>query len=86
MSRETENALLLLVGVSAGIITVSGAYTRYVPAFETLFELSGRDFERFYQAVAEVGARARAARETRLRQLMGLAPKAQRREALRKSL
>ncbi|MDG4665312.1 TIGR03943 family protein [Mycobacterium sp. 236(2023)] len=35
MSRETENALLLLVGVSAGIITVSGAYTRYVkPSLE----------------------------------------------------
>lgn len=30
MSRETENALLLLVGVSAGLITVSGAFTRYV--------------------------------------------------------
>lgn len=30
MSRETENALLLLVGVSAGLITLSGAYTRYV--------------------------------------------------------
>lgn len=30
MSRETENALLLLVGLSAVIITISGAYTRYV--------------------------------------------------------
>ncbi|MBO0680809.1 TIGR03943 family protein [Mycolicibacterium sp. S2-37] len=30
MSRETENALLLLVGVSTGLITISGAYTRYV--------------------------------------------------------
>lgn len=30
MSRETQNALLLLVGVSTGLITVSGAYTRYV--------------------------------------------------------
>lgn len=30
MSRETENALLLLVGVSAGLITISGVYTRYV--------------------------------------------------------
>ncbi|WP_422744390.1 TIGR03943 family putative permease subunit [Mycobacterium sp. WMMD1722] len=30
MSRETENALLLLVGVSIGLITISGAYTRYV--------------------------------------------------------
>ena len=30
MSRETENALLLLVGLSIGIITVTGAYTRYV--------------------------------------------------------
>ncbi|MDA2889710.1 TIGR03943 family protein [Mycolicibacterium sp. BiH015] len=30
MSRETENALLLLVGVSTAIVTLSGAYTRYV--------------------------------------------------------
>jgi uncharacterized repeat protein (TIGR03943 family) len=30
VSRETENALLLLVGLSIGIITVTGAYTRYV--------------------------------------------------------
>lgn len=30
MSRETENALLLLVGVCTMIITVTGAYTRYV--------------------------------------------------------
>ena len=30
MSRETENALLLLVGVCTIIITVTGAYTRYV--------------------------------------------------------
>ncbi|MBN3510807.1 TIGR03943 family putative permease subunit [Mycolicibacterium nivoides] len=30
MSRETENALLLLIGVSTAIIAVSGAYTRYV--------------------------------------------------------
>jgi uncharacterized repeat protein (TIGR03943 family) len=30
MTRETENALLLLVGVSTAIITVGGAYTRYV--------------------------------------------------------
>lgn len=30
MSRETENALLLLIGVSTAIITLSGAFTRYV--------------------------------------------------------
>ncbi|MCG7607283.1 TIGR03943 family protein [Mycobacterium sp. CnD-18-1] len=30
MSRETENALLLLIGVSTAIITVTGAFTRYV--------------------------------------------------------
>jgi uncharacterized repeat protein (TIGR03943 family) len=30
MSRETQNALLLLVGISTGLITLSGAYTRYV--------------------------------------------------------
>jgi uncharacterized repeat protein (TIGR03943 family) len=30
MSRETENALLLLVGLSIGIITATGIYTRYV--------------------------------------------------------
>ena len=30
MSRETENALLLLLGLSTAIITVTGVYTRYV--------------------------------------------------------
>jgi uncharacterized repeat protein (TIGR03943 family) len=30
MSRETQNALLLLIGVSTGLITLSGAFTRYV--------------------------------------------------------
>src|ERR1700757_3046796 len=30
MSRETENTVLLLVGISIVIITVSGAFTRYV--------------------------------------------------------
>jgi uncharacterized repeat protein (TIGR03943 family) len=30
VSRETENTVLLLVGISIAIITVSGAFTRYV--------------------------------------------------------
>lgn len=30
MNRETENALLLLTGLSTGMIAVTGAYTRYV--------------------------------------------------------
>lgn len=30
MSRETENAVLLLVGISVGMVTITGAYTRYV--------------------------------------------------------
>ncbi|MEE6164113.1 MULTISPECIES: TIGR03943 family putative permease subunit [unclassified Mycolicibacterium] len=30
MSRETENALLLLIGVSTAIIVVTGTFTRYV--------------------------------------------------------
>ncbi|MGV0815747.1 TIGR03943 family protein [Mycolicibacterium boenickei] len=30
MSRETENALLLLIGVSTAIITLTGVFTRYV--------------------------------------------------------
>ena len=30
MSRESENTILLLVGLSIGLITVSGAFTRYV--------------------------------------------------------
>jgi uncharacterized repeat protein (TIGR03943 family) len=30
VSRETENTLLLLVGLSAGMITLTGAFTRYV--------------------------------------------------------
>lgn len=32
MNRETENALLLLVGLSTAVIAVTGAYTRYVRA------------------------------------------------------
>ncbi|OAN42422.1 TIGR03943 family putative permease subunit [Mycolicibacterium iranicum] len=32
MTRETQNALLLLVGLSTAIITFSGTYTRYVKA------------------------------------------------------
>ena len=30
MTRETENTVLLLVGISIAMITVSGAFTRYV--------------------------------------------------------
>ncbi len=30
MNRETENALLLLLGLVTGIITITGVYTRYV--------------------------------------------------------
>ena len=30
MTRETENAILLLVGMAVGIITITGTYTRYV--------------------------------------------------------
>lgn len=30
MSRETENAALLLVGISTGLVTVTGTFTRYV--------------------------------------------------------
>lgn len=33
MSRDTENSVLLLVGLSIGIICVSGAYSRYVQPF-----------------------------------------------------
>jgi len=30
MTRETENAVLLLVGIATGIIAITGTYTRYV--------------------------------------------------------
>lgn len=30
MSRETENAMLLLIGVSTALIALTGSYTRYV--------------------------------------------------------
>ena len=30
MSRETENTILLLVGIGVGLITWSGTFTRYV--------------------------------------------------------
>lgn len=32
MTREVENALLLLVGIATAMITIGGAYTRYVKA------------------------------------------------------
>ena len=32
MNREAENTLLLLVGVATAMITVTGAFTRYVKA------------------------------------------------------
>ncbi|MEH3141532.1 MAG: TIGR03943 family protein [Mycobacterium kyogaense] len=42
MSRETENALLLLVGVSTVLVTAGGAYTRYVkPALQPWLLTSG---------------------------------------------
>lgn len=30
MSRESENTLLLLIGLATGMITITGAFTRYV--------------------------------------------------------
>ncbi|TXI41845.1 MAG: TIGR03943 family protein, partial [Mycobacterium sp.] len=30
MRRETENVVLLIVGVAVAMVTVTGAYTRYV--------------------------------------------------------
>lgn len=42
MSRETENAVLLLVGVCTMIITITGAYTRYVkPSLQPWLLASG---------------------------------------------
>jgi predicted aminopeptidase len=46
------------------------AYTRYVTAFEALFEQQGRDFAVFYEAVATLGALPTEAREARLQELM----------------
>ncbi len=49
---------------------VLGAYNDFVPAFERLFEQSGRDFARFHDAVRTLAALPRAERRARL----GLAP------------
>lgn len=44
-------------------------YASYVGAFQALFRQHGGDFDRFYQAVEELGALPRKERETRLTQL-----------------
>jgi predicted aminopeptidase len=46
------------------------AYTRYVPAFEALFERQEEDFAAFYEAVTALGALPAETREARLRDLM----------------
>jgi len=47
-------------------------YTHYVPAFEVLFEQSGRDFAAFYRAVEALGGLAPQVREARLQALLTL--------------
>lgn len=46
------------------------AYTYYVPAFERLYEQTGRDFEVFYRAVENLGDLPTERREARLQALM----------------
>ncbi len=45
-------------------------YTRFVPAFEVLFDRSGRDFAAFYQAAATLGRLPAAGREACLQVLL----------------
>ena len=47
------------------------AYHRYVPAFMRLFAETGKNFERFYQQVEELGALPPSEREQRLEKLRG---------------
>jgi predicted aminopeptidase len=49
---------------------VQAAYHQWVPAFEVVFERQGRDFARFYAAVAQLAALPAAARGATLRDLM----------------
>lgn len=46
------------------------AYTYYVPAFEMLYEQSGRDFEAFYRAAEDLGDLPPDRRKARLQALM----------------
>ena len=53
------------------LLGAQGAYDRFVPGFEALFEREGRDFARFYDAVRALADRPRAEREAIL---LALAP------------
>lgn len=61
--RDLNNAHLLGVGL----------YDEFVPAFERLYALVGRDWPRFYAACADLGRLDPGTRRARLRQWMGLA-------------
>ncbi|MFF7707227.1 aminopeptidase [Pseudomonas sp. NPDC007930] len=51
-----------------------GLYDQWVPAFAQLFEAQGRDWQRFFSAVEQLGALPAPARKARLQQLMALRP------------
>ena len=59
MIEKTNNATLALVS----------EYQSQVPAFKVLFEDNGRDWERFYTAVEQLGALPKAQRSARLEAL-----------------
>ncbi|MFP8832808.1 aminopeptidase [Hydrogenophaga sp. XSHU_21] len=57
--------------VNNALLGAQGAYDRFVPGFEALFEREGRDFARFYDAVRALAKRPKAEREAIL---LALAP------------
>ena len=61
-ARELNNARLVAVST----------YRRRVPAFAALFELEGRDLERFHEAVEALGEMTKAERTARLDELAAM--------------
>ena len=52
------------------LFAVQAAYDQWVPAFEALFEVEGRDFPRFYEAARALSRLPAEKREARLKGLM----------------
>lgn len=56
--------------VNNATLGIQAAYTRWVPAFDALFQEQGRDFKRFYAEVQRLAARPKAERDAALQALM----------------
>ncbi len=59
-------AELVIASANNASIGLLAAYTQWVPAFERLFDDSGRDFACFYAATREIAALPTAQRQARL--------------------